>query len=321
MIGEFAALLTALCYATSSTFFSLAGKSFGALVTNRARLLTAVLLLTIVHWIFLGNPVPLAVEPYRWIWLSLSGIIGLAVGDAFLFQAYIWIGPRLGLLMLSLAPVIATILAWIFLGETLSTSKILGILVTLVGIAWVILGRNGNSTSRATPLPSTESSIPAPGELKSSAAKPPNPAYFKGVLAGLGAATGQALGLLLAKKGLGGDFSPLSANVIRMISAAITLWIITLIQGQARNTVRRLRQQPRSYLYILVGAIIGPLTGVSLSLFAIQHANIGVASTIIALPPVFLLPIGYFAFKERFDRGAVVGTLLAISGVGILFLF
>jgi drug/metabolite transporter (DMT)-like permease len=321
MTGELAALLTALCFATSSTFFTIAGKRFGALIANRARLLIAVLLLTLTHWIFLGSLVPLAAEPYRWLWLGLSGIIGLAIGDAFLFQSYILIGPRLGLLMLSLAPVLATILAWVFLGEKLDWSEILGILVTLAGIAWVILGKNGNSTSNTILPKNTDHSLPAQEQAIGFAAKLPNSTYTKGVLAGLGAATGQALGMLLAKKGLGGNFSPLSANVIRMISAAIALWVVTIIQGQASTTIHQLLQQPRSLLYILTGAIIGPLIGVSLSLFAIQHTDIGVASTIIALPPVFLMPISYFVFKERFDWRAVAGTLLAISGVAILFLF
>ena len=52
----------------------------------------------------------------------------------------------------------------------------------------------------------------------------------------------------------------------------------------------------------------------------VQHAEIGVASTLMALPPVFMLPIGYFVFKERLNWQAIAGTLLAIVGVGLLFL-
>ena len=69
------------------------------------------------------------------------------LGDLFLFQAYIWIGPRLGLLLLSLAPVLAALLAWLFLGEVLSPLDGLGMAATLGGIAWVILepGRGSDS--------------------------------------------------------------------------------------------------------------------------------------------------------------------------------
>ena len=65
---------------------------------------------------------------------------------------------------------------------------------------------------------------------------------------------------------------------------------------------------------------MGPVLGVSLSLFALQHTSVGVASTLIALPPIFLIPIEYHFFKERFGWGAIAGTILAMIGVGILFL-
>jgi drug/metabolite transporter (DMT)-like permease len=41
---------------------------------------------------------------------------------------------------------------------------------------------------------------------------------------------------------------------------------------------------------------------------------------LIALPPVFLLPVSWLVFKEQFDWGAVLGTLVTIGGVALLFL-
>jgi drug/metabolite transporter (DMT)-like permease len=52
---------------------------------------------------------------------------------------------------------------------------------------------------------------------------------------------------------------------------------------------------------------------------AIQLTEVGIASTLMALPPVFLLPIGYFIFKERFGWQAVAGTFVAVAGVALLF--
>ena len=297
-LGETAALITAACYTASSTFFTRAGQQFGSWVTNRARLLVAVILLALVHWIFLGQPLPLDAAPERWLWLGASGIVGLVLGDLFLFQAYIWIGPRLGLLLLSLAPVLAAGLAWLFLDEVLSPLDGLGMAATLGGIAWVVLEPRGKGENR-------------PRQVK----------YLSGLLAGFLAAAGQAGGLVLAKKGLGGDFSALSANVMRMSVALLALWGLTLLQGQIPETIRRLRARPTGLKFILAGSVIGPLAGVSLSLYAIQHTSVGIASTLIALPPVFFLPVAYFVFKERFGWGTVAGTLLALAGVAVLFLF
>ncbi len=296
-IGEIAALITSLCFAATATFFTLAGRQVGSVVVNRTRLVLAVVLLGATHWLVLGRPLPLDAAPARWLWLGASGVIGLAIGDAFLFQAFLWIGPRLTMLMMSLAPVITALLGWAFLGERLNALQVLGIGIALGGTAWVIAEQNPANGDRA-----------------------PNRHFGRGLLFGLGAATGQAVGLILAKRGLVGDFPALSGNVIRMTAATLALWTVTLLQGQAGPTVARLRARPQALRFLLLGAVSGPFLGVWASLFAIQHALVGVASTLMSLTPVWLLPIGWLVFRERFGRQAIFGTLLAILGVAILFL-
>lgn len=295
-IGEFSALATSLLFTATSTQFTLAGRRVGALVVNRTRLLLAILFLATAHWI-LNIPLPLRVGAERWFWLGLSGIIGLVIGDAFLFQAFVWIGPRLSMLLMSLAPILASLVAWIFLHEILSSMQVIGILFTITGIAWVILERNGTSTTTTQ-----------------------NPNYMRGVVFGLGAATGQALGLIFAKQGSTGGFSPLSGTLLRMFVAATTLWIFTLLRRQGGETFRQLKAHRRAILFLLGGSFTGPFLGVTFSLLAVQSTEVGVASTLMALPPLFLLPVGHFIFKEHIGPRAIVGTIVAMLGVAILFL-
>lgn len=295
--GELAALATSLCWTATSTFFAYASTRVGSLVLNRTRLVLAALFLLAAHPL-LGLPLPFQAEVERWFWLSLSGIVGLTLGDLFLFQTFIWIGARLGMLMMSLAPVIAGVTAWFFLGESLGGLQILGIAVTLTGVVWVVL--EGRSRQQG-----------APGGERN---------YWKGILFGIGAAAGQALGLILAKKGLAGDFPALSGTLMRMLAATVAMWLFTTLQGQAGETIRQLMKERRVFPFIIGGVIAGPFVGVTLSLIAIQYSPVGIASTLMALPPVFLLPVGYFVFRERFGPGAVLGTLTAMAGVGLLFL-
>ncbi len=294
MIGELAALGTSLAFSFGSVFLTLAGRRVGSMVLNRTRLLFAIAFLGITHWITMGIPLPLDADPSRWLWLGLSGVVGLVLGDVFLFQAFVWIGPRLSMLMMSLVPVIAAFLAWIFLGESMRWEQVVGVVITLAGVAWVVMEQND-------------------------ANKASNPNYVRGILYGLGGAVGQASGLILAKNGLGGEFSPISANIIRMISAAVVLWVVTIFQGQAKSTVQTVIKNRQGLLFILFGSVFGPFLGVSLSMLAIQRTQVGVASTLMALPPVFLLPISYVVFKERYGWGVVVGTFFAIIGVAVLF--
>jgi len=296
-LGEIASILTAICWTLTAVFFSLAGKEVGSLIVNRVRLLLAVVFLTSAHWLLLGSPVPLHAEPERWFWLSLSGIIGLAVADALLFQSYMWIGPRLGMLLMSVAPVVAALLAWLFLGETLGLWQIAGILLTVGGIAWVVMEDNGSGIS-----PTDKSK------------------FLWGILFGLGAGTGQAIGLITAKKGLGGDFPALSGNLIRMLAAATVIWVFAIARGQGGITLKRVFSRHPLTLKIVSGTFFGPFIGVWLSLLAVQLTHVGIASTLMALSPIFLLPVGYYVFHEKISGRAIVGTLVAMGGVSLLFL-
>jgi len=125
---------------------------------------------------------------------------------------------------------------------------------------------------------------------------------------------------VLSKQGLTDNFSPIAGNSIRMLAAVIVLWALASIQGKARETINSMREKPEVLGWLTMAAITGPVLGATLSLFALQHTQVGIASTLIALPPVFLLPVSWLVFKEKFDWGAVFGTLVAIGGVALLFL-
>lgn len=296
-LGELAALTTSVCWSATASFFTVAARQVGSVAVNRTRLALAVAFLALTHWALRGSLIPLEAEPARWFWLGLSGVVGLVLGDAFLFQAFLWVGPRIGMLMMSLAPIIAAILALFFLGENLVPLQWLAIVITLAGVAMVVLDRRRPE--------------PAAGE---------KPNFARGLVFGLGAATGQAVGLVLAKRGLEGEFDALSGNLIRMIAAVGVIWIVAVLLRQAGDTLRRIGSGRKVLLPLLGGALTGPYIGVWLSLIAIQRTEVGIASTLMALPPVFLLPIGRVVFKETIGLQAVLGTLVSVGGVAMLFL-
>jgi drug/metabolite transporter (DMT)-like permease len=294
-IGEIAALATAFFFAMTALIFTSTGRSVGSQVTNRMRLLIALVYLIILNIVLFHEPLPFSAGSSPWIWLALSGIIGLSLGDAFLFQSYVSIGPRLGSLLLSLAPVFGAVIAWIFFGEILTALQITGIALTLAGIGWVVLSNK----------------------------EPPNTPHGhtrRGVLFGVLAALGQAVGLVFSKQGMPAGFSPFQANAIRMLAAVVFIWAWAALQGKVGGTIESVRGKRRVLGLLALGAFVGPLLGVSSSLFAIQHAEIGVASTLMALTPVILLPISYFVYREKVGWQAILGTVLAIAGVAILFL-
>jgi drug/metabolite transporter (DMT)-like permease len=172
-IGELAAIATSVAWSGTSVLFTKATQQVGSIIVNRVRVVLGLVFLMLLNWAFYGYLLPIDAGLDRWVWLALSGAIGYALGDVFLFQSFLYIGPQRAMLMMSLAPLMSAAMAWIFFSEILSGRQVLGVIVTLAGIAWVILRRNnGNPERNSSPL--------------------------HGVLFGLGAATGQAVGFVLS---------------------------------------------------------------------------------------------------------------------------
>ena len=290
-LGESAALLTALCWALNSLCFTVAGRRVGSASVNLGRLLMAWATLLLVHLVLYGSLFPLQAGGARLGWLGMSGLIGFALGDAVLFEAFVLIGARLAMLLMTLSPIFSALLAWLFLGQNLSLPKILAMVVTLGGIAWVVWGG---------------------GEHED------HPHLRRGILLGVGGALGQSVGMVFSKFGLAGNFPPISANLIRVTAGVAALLLYFGATGRLRSTLGTLRDG-RATAFIALGAVTGPVMGVVLSLIAIAKAPMGVATTLMSLSPVILLPVSHFIFKEKVGGHAILGTLLALAGAAALF--
>ena len=191
------------------------------------------------------------------------------------------------------------VLAWALLSEELAGIELAGIFLTIGCLAWVLAERHQGASS----LPDVSPRY-----------------YLVGVLFGLGGALGQASGLILSKQGLEGDFSALSGNLMRLIASTSLIWLLAIAAGKARSNFQALQAHPRAIRLLIGGAIAGPFIGVWLSLIAVQNAPVGIASTLMSLTPVILLPLGRIFFNETISRRAIGGTLVAMIGTAILFL-
>lgn len=292
-VGETAALCTALCWSFGSVCFTISSRRIGHNVVNRLRLTIALLLLPLAHLLIYGRLFSADIGSYHLFWFGLSGLIGFVIGDRMLFKSFVLIGPRLGMLMMSTVPIFGIVIAWIFFKENLGVKDITAIIITLTGISWVILQKKNSDHTKEH--------------------------FTLGILLGIGAAFCQALGLILSKKGLDNNFSALSGNILRVFFATISIWLFPLIKGEIPLTFRKLTDI-KATLTLFGGAFLGPFLGVWCSLIAVQYAFVGIASTIMSLPPVLLIPLSYMVFKEKITLGAIFGTIVALTGVAMIFL-
>lgn len=300
-IGELAAFGTALCWTFGSQFFEAAGKRVGSLSVNLIRLLLALLFFIILSLFTKGTLFPVDFPMHAWIWLGLSGLIGFALGDLFLFKAFVEIGPRLSMLIMTLTAPIAALLGLTFLGEIYSLQQWLGMLITLMGVSWVILERSNNdqNTNKRKVRQITTSGI---------------------IYAFLGT-LGQATGYVLSKYGMmiNGEFlDPFAATQIRVIVGTVGFMIIISL-NRSWSKVFIAIKNTSAMGFMLGGAFLGPFLGVSLSLLALHYITAGVASTITALVPILIIPSVMYIGKEHVSIRAFAGAIIAVAGVFLLF--
>lgn len=294
-IGELCALSAALLWSFSPFIFTTAALRIGTLQLNITRSIFASIFLGITLLIF-KIYIDFTIEQF--FYLSISGIIGLAIGDTFLFKSFKDIGPRIAMLIMSINPAFTALIAYLWLGETLSSFAIIGMILTLTGIAIVILEK------------------PIQENVKFKVNK-------LGVFYGFLAALGQALGLIFAKLSNPTKDIPnlLSATFIRLSSASIILFLGATTIKRYKNPISLFKNDIPSLKLVLIGSIIGPYLGVTLSFFAIiLTPQAGIAATLTSITPILMLPLSRIIYKEKLSWKGILGAFIAIWGVVLLFI-
>lgn len=288
-IGEIAGIGVSVCWTMSALFFEKAGSKMGSLSVNFIRLFMAVIFLGITTFFSRGIFFPSDATAYQWFWLGLSGVVGFYLGDLFLFKSYSVIGSRTAALIMSLAPMLTSIIGWFFLDEKLSGLNIIAILISMSGI---IIAISNKKMKLNIPL--------------------------KGLLLAFGGALGQAVGLILSKKGMG-DYDPIAATQIRAMFGLLSFGIMISILGRW-NKIGEAVKNKSGMKSVTVGSFFGPFIGVALSLFAIQQIKTGIASTLMSLVPVFIIWPSAIMFNEKIKPQQIIGAVISIIGVSLFFL-
>lgn len=293
-IGELAALGTALCWTMIGIVFERAGKKVGSLAVGYIRLVMGFLFISTYALFTRGMFLPLDASSTNWTWLSISGFIGFFLGDMFLFQSYLEVGVRVSCLIMALSPPITAILELIFLNEKLSGLSVLGMIITVLGVAIVILSKDEGENN----------------------VKINHPA--KGLTYAFLGSFGQALGLILSKIGMG-DYDVIAATQIRIIAGFIgfnLLFIIMKKYGDLKIAIKNKEAMKE----ITFGAFFGPFVGVVLSLLSLKYTTAGISSTISSITPITIIPFSIFLFKEKIKPKEILGAVMSVVGVAILFI-
>jgi len=288
------ALAAAFCWAGCSPCFTIAGRRIGSLAVNWYRLVLGSLFLSIFCFFWRGSAFPVGASPSAWVNLLVSGFIGFFLCDLCLFRSYLLIGPRLSLLIFSLAPLITAVLSWLWLGETISTLGMIGMVVTLGGVLWVVLEGKPRSDDVL------------------------DKKWRFGILLAFLAAIGQALGMIFADLAVV-DYDPFASNLIRTYAGIIGFAAVILFSRRVRAVGQSFRDT-RAMAWLTAGAVAGPFLGVGLALASLQHIPNATTMTILALLPVLVLPFAKYLLKEEVSPRAAFGAIIAFVGVALFFI-
>jgi len=290
-IGVVAALSAALLWAAASFLFSRLGQDIPPLPLNLFKGVLGLLLLTLT--LLPGGLGRLQPDRQAWMWLGVSGLLGISLGDTAYLAALNRLGARRTLLITTLAPPMTALFGFIAIGESLSTTAWVGILLTTAGVAWVISERTYDTTP--------------PRQMR------------HGIALGLLAALAQSSAVILSRAAfLHSTVTALQSAIIRLAAgvAGLVLWMILTRQPLLPN--RAFRQQPRLLGLAFAATFLGTYLAMWLQQVSLTHAPAGIVQTLLATSPLFSLPLAA-ASGERITLRATFGAFVAALGVGLLF--
>lgn len=292
VLGYLFAIITAGCWTQNSIIYTYVGKRVGSSTVTHIRLWLAFPATLIIHLIFTGTLLPMDSTAASYLFIAASGVFGFFIADLFIFKAFQHIGARKTMVIMTISPIFSAVISWVVFNEVLRILQITGVIITIGGVIAVILVE-GRKTS-----------------------EPTRPIWIIFALTG---AVIHAIGMVLAKAGLAEGIHPVSANVVRIGSGLAGLAVFTLVRGKfIRDFVKM--KDIRSLYLLTAAALAGPVFGMLLALYAFSWAPVGIVTTLMQLTPIMLLPIDRFYLKKHIPRGAVWGTLIAVTGAGLLFL-
>ncbi len=289
--GELAALGAAFLWALSAVIYADLGQKIPPLVLNLSKGVIAIAYIAITL-IVQGNYLP-HINTHAFGLLLISGVIGIGLGDTFYFEALNNLGARRTLLVQALAPPLTALVALIFLQEALNLTAWAGILITGLGVAWVISERVPDVVGTAV-----------------------NP--LRGISFGLLSTIGQAGGAVLSRAAFAdATISPLWSTLLRLTGGVLVLLLWMPLQQQPTLGLKAL-QSKRLLGIIALTALFSTYLGIVLQQTAFKYTEAGIAQALLATSPLFVLPVAIW-MGEMVSLRALLGVLVSIGGIALLF--
>ena len=290
------AIAAALCWAVASLVSADVTRTLGGLAFNRLRLFFVSIML-ISYTFFIDTWFTISSE-YLTI-IVISGLIGIFIGDTLLFIALQKIGPRRNNILFSLAAPFTVIINIVFLKEIASFINILGCFIVFFGVVIAIAyGDKKNADHR---WETVEGSLSI------------------GIFLAICAALCQAIGVVMMKPILNLGADPIASAAIRTATSCVLLALTFLLNFEVFKAKKSLTI--KIILQSILSGFLGMALGMSLLLIALQKADAGIVATLSSTSPIMILFLLWIFTKKSPALVAWFGTIIAIFGTALIFIY
>jgi len=324
MFGELLSLLVAVSFTVTALFAEVGSKRMGSLPFNAVRMSMSLIFLALALWLMLGVPWPRYADGETWFWLLLSGLVGYVIGDYCLMRGYILIGSRFGQLFMTLSAPTAAVLGRLFIGEQMRPLALVGMVVTLSGIAMSVLSRReGGGAGLKLRISPRSVLIAAMAGICQGAglvlSKIGMEHYYASLATqGIADTTVPAEALLRLPLSIS---IPFASTMIRgLMGLAGFLLLIALFSKEGLAQLRRAVGDRKAVASAFASMFFGPFIGVSLSLMATHYTSTGIAQTLFALTPVLIIAPSALLFHQKVTPREVIGAMVSVAGASMFFL-
>jgi drug/metabolite transporter (DMT)-like permease len=219
--------------------------------------------------------------------LALSGLLGIALGDTFFFEALNGLGPQPLLVLAVLGQVLTVVAAVVFLHESPTLGAWIGVCLVIAGVAAVLQAK-------------------LTGEEKATG--------LRGIAFGLLAVVCMCASNIVAKAALQERSDTIEATFVRMCAGTLGVLLFGLATKRLTAWVVPLRDLRMLGLFIVSVAVV-TFGGFWLSMVAYKYIPVSIASCLTSTEPVFALILAAALWKEKLTVRVVGGTLATMLGV------
>ena len=293
MIGYVLAIGAAAIWSAVALSATRIVRYFGSYNYNLLRLLGIIVIF--LPYVYLKWE-PLYFENSIFLAIFLSSVIGIIIGDTFLFICLKRLGPRRQALLFSMQIPFTMILAEVFLQSLPSTTELIGCALIFLGI---IIAIQFNRTIPNDDLENIQGN------------------KYTGLFAGIGLALCQSIGIILMKPALVST-DPIVVSYLRVIVAAFIMFG-SLFFIKNNQLLEKMKDYKKTIFSIFLG-FMGMGVGMTMLIYALKFGNPGVISTLSSTMPIMIIPILWIVTKNYAGHLAVIGAGLTCLGAGVIFL-